>query len=474
MIDPRVTRIPEMATMSSEPSPQPSHRASPSSARPVSAEVKRTLSRVGAQVGTQMGARVGARAGLLRTMTQVLWLAGERFSRDNCLQAAGALTYAGLLAVVPLLTVTFAAFSAFPAFERMRAGAEMLILQNVVPRLGADLDRYLQSFISNAGALTGVGVVGLTFTAILLFFSVERAYSQIWRTANRRPLLLRLLSFWAMLTLAPLLFAASLSASSGLLMQLGVAHANALFMVRKTLPALCEFVVITLSYMMLPRRPVAWGDGLIGGAVAALALECLRVLFHDYFSSASTYSTIYGALSVLPTLLVWMWLVWCIVLFGAELTATLPEWRSALRVDLGPAGLTPTQRLVVALAVLRELMLSGGRGQTVSLRALDRALGLGPATLDSTLEVLERAAWAVRASDGAWTLLRNPYTASVNDLVEDLGLGFRASLDPVGGLDLAWLAQLEELCAALVTERANRLSMPLADLLMAQPTGRGD
>lgn len=403
----------------------------------------------------------------------VLWLAARRFRRDNCLQAAGALTYAGLLAVVPLLTVTFAAFSAFPAFERMRSEAEMLILQNAVPRVGADLDRYLQSFISNAGALTGVGVVGLGVTSILLFFSVERAYNQIWQTANRRALMVRLLSFWAMLTLAPLLFAAGLSASSGLLMELGVTHASGLVVIRKVLPGVCEFLLITLSYIVLPKRPVAWRDAAVGGAVAAFLLEVTRVVFHDYFGNASTYTTIYGALSVLPTLLVWIWLVWSIVLYGAELTATLPEWRSDLMSGIGSGGLTPAQRLMVALTLVRELMLAGRQGRTLIQRDLDRRLAVGPVDVDGVLEALAHTGWVVRTADGAWTLLRDPHTASVNDLVECLDLGLPATLGPVeipsaepgGG---GWQARLETVFSGLVAERSRRLAMPVAELLAGE------
>src|SRR3546814_9258205 len=66
-----------------------------------------------------LGGITGARAVLLLRATGAYVLhAIRRFYYDNGLQAAGALTYTTLLALVPLMTIAFAIFSAFPAFQR--------------------------------------------------------------------------------------------------------------------------------------------------------------------------------------------------------------------------------------------------------------------------------------------------------------------------------------------------------------------
>src|SRR4051812_33849724 len=139
--------------------------------------------------------------GRLADAAEIAWYALRRFDSDNGYQAASALTYTALLAVVPLLTVTFGLFSAFPAFDRVQAAAQGLIVRSLVPTLGDVVLSYLNDFVSNARALTGFGVIFLAVTVLLLFNTIEGAFNAIWRAAEPRPVVVRLLSFWAVLTM---------------------------------------------------------------------------------------------------------------------------------------------------------------------------------------------------------------------------------------------------------------------------------
>ncbi|WP_404325478.1 YihY family inner membrane protein [Aerophototrophica crusticola] len=152
----------------------------------------------------------------IKDFGSVAWHAMGRFWRNNDLQASAALTYTTLLALVPLLTVTFAIFTAFPAYSRVREQAQTMLFEFLVPQVGQQVQGYASQFMANAAALTGFGAVGLTFSAILLFSSIEGAFNAIWRITEPRPLLMRVLSFWAVLTMAPLLLGASMSLSSSM------------------------------------------------------------------------------------------------------------------------------------------------------------------------------------------------------------------------------------------------------------------
>jgi membrane protein len=137
----------------------------------------------------------------------------NRFWWGNCFQAAAALTYTALLALVPLLTIGFAIFAAFPAYEALQREAQTLIFNNLVPQVGDALLEALGPFMANAGQLTAFGVIGLAFTAIMLLFTIEGSFNTIFNSREPRPVVLRILAFWAILTVAPLLFGASLSLS---------------------------------------------------------------------------------------------------------------------------------------------------------------------------------------------------------------------------------------------------------------------
>ena len=98
---------------------------------------------------------------MLAESGRFLGFAARRFSEDRCPQAAAALTYTSLLALVPLMTITIAMVSAFPAFQGILANAQELVFDNLVPQVGTAVKDYLERFVANAGRLTSVGLVGL-------------------------------------------------------------------------------------------------------------------------------------------------------------------------------------------------------------------------------------------------------------------------------------------------------------------------
>ncbi|MDZ5646168.1 YihY family inner membrane protein [Nitrospirillum sp. BR 11828] len=405
---------------------------------------------------------------VLLAVVGVTSYAVRRFYRDNCLQAVGSLTYTSLLAVVPLLTVGFAIFQAFPAFQTLRAEAEMLLLQNLVPQVGENLTDRLQQFVSNAGAMTGVGVLGLAVTSILLFFSIEGAYNAIWRSRERHSVLVRVLSFWAVLTMAPLLLGVSLSLSSIAVSYLGAEGSVVVELVRRVLPGILESAFFGLTYLAIPTRPVRWQDALVGGVVAGAAMEAAKVGFAVYIGQVHTYTTIYGALSVLPTVLLWLYLVWCLILFGAEVTAALPEWRSGRITELGPAGLSPAQRLVVALAILRELMLAAREGHALKRADVISRVPVGAVAVDGMLEQLCAANWTIRTADGAWVATRDPHESTLSDLYLALDFGMWGDLLSVGHLQAPWQAKVHAIFERARRDAGALMDTPLAKLLAPQ------
>ncbi|HET8728899.1 MAG TPA: YihY family inner membrane protein, partial [Alphaproteobacteria bacterium] len=230
----------------------------------------------------------------------------ERFGRDRCTQAAAALSYTSLLSVVPLTTITVGIISAFPAFEDLQVGFREIIFNNLVPQVGAAVLDNLQGFAANAGRLTGFGIVGLIVTAVLLLSTIEGAFNNIWRVTENRPLLVRLLSFWAILTLTPILAVTSLSLTTQLFRGTGVG-AGAVRPFLQVLPFAFEFIGFMALYWLIPNRAVRAADAAIGAAVAAILFEIAKAGFAVYLGAVPVYQTIYGAIATIPIFLIWLY-----------------------------------------------------------------------------------------------------------------------------------------------------------------------
>ncbi|MEQ9200085.1 MAG: YihY family inner membrane protein, partial [Rhodospirillales bacterium] len=151
---------------------------------------------------------------LFKPAGSLLKYIASRFSSDKCLRIAASLSYTSLLALVPMLAISLSILSAFPVFNDAREGIQALIFENFAPNTGEALTDYIQTFIRNTAGLTAIGIVGLAATAVMLLATIEDALNTIFRVEKKRPFVGRLLVFWAVLTMGPLLMGASFSLSS--------------------------------------------------------------------------------------------------------------------------------------------------------------------------------------------------------------------------------------------------------------------
>ncbi|MEI6985540.1 MAG: YihY family inner membrane protein [Rhodospirillaceae bacterium] len=398
---------------------------------------------------------------------------GKRFYFDNYFNMAAAMAYTSLLALVPFMTIVFAIFSAFPAFSRLRAQLQGLLFDNLVPQVGAAVSEYFNRFMENAGQLTAFGIIGLALTAVLLLSTIENAFGVIWRVSEPRTRVIRFLSFWAILTLAPLLFGAGLSLTSVPFLMQAVDRLHQatapLAQFSMMAPGVCEFFGFTLLYVIVPARSVRWLDASRGGVAAAVLLEVSKAGFVWYLRSFPAYQTIYGALSTVPIFLLWLYVAWCTVLIGAVITATLPEWRAGKLVAHGPGELLPAPRLAVALAVLHELMLASRFGGGARRRTLTDRIPIGSEVIEGILEQLRDADWVDRTTRNTWVVTRDLAEVTLYDLHEALGIGMRGSVRDVVTLNGHWRERCAEMLDAADEAHRNVLGVSLKELLMDAP-----
>lgn len=341
-----------------------------------------------------------------------------RFRQDRCADMASSLTFTTLLSLVPLITIVLTLFSAFPQFSDFSVHAKNIILQNMLPETGGKIiSRYMEQFAENAARLTAVGIAFLTVTSMLLIYSIDNAFNTIWRVSRQRTLIQRVLVYWAVLTLSPLLMGASLSMTSWLI-NLSVGSLSELspfvFGVLKLLPVVFATLAFAFLFRVVPNRYVPMQHAFIGGAVSAIAFETMSRAFALYITNFPTYKLVYGAFASVPIFLLWVYLSWLTVLLGAVLTASLSHWRS----KNGHQRLSPETKLYYALCILR-LMSEGLRnGKTQTLRMLSRELRVGYDSLEELLEVMSHADLVQRLVGHGWAMVRAPENVQALELYQ--------------------------------------------------------
>ncbi|GAB4465444.1 MAG: YihY family inner membrane protein [Burkholderiaceae bacterium] len=375
-------------------------------------------------------ARIGP---LLAQARDAIEFAAQRARQMRLPQVAGSLTFTTVLALVPLLAVALSVFATFPMFSEFRAALEKNLLRELLPApYAAQLLRYLNDFAAKATELTAYGLLFLAATAMLMIHTVERALNELWLVRQRRPWTQRIVVYWALITLGPILIGASLAATSYLLSASAGLARQLPWPLRATLdlmPLAASGLAYAALYVLVPNRKVRWRDALIGGFAAALAAGLIRAGFAVYIRTG-TVATIYGAFAAVPLFLLWVYLGWFVVLFGAAIAATLPMLRGARFADEARAG----NRFVTAVALLRALYdghRRGGAAARIDTDALARAVRLFPEEAQRLLEELERLGYVARldgVNAGRWLLVCDPERT---DLVEVFK---RFAVDPANTL----------------------------------------
>jgi membrane protein len=313
----------------------------------------------------------------------------------------------------------------------------------------------ISQFSLRASRLGLVGLLALFASALAMMLTIDHALNAIWRIRKPRPIRQRVLIYWAAVTLGPLIFAVSLTATS---YALSVSHGLVGAMPRGMglAVATAEFVLEGLSVALLfryvPNTFVRWRHALIGGLFVALCMAAGKRALTAYFGAVPTYSMVYGAFASLPIFLIWIYLSWIILLLGAVIAAYAPL--VGKRLARWPD--TPGSHFHLALVVIGRLVAARDDGRRgLEADEIAEAIGIDPLQVDPVLDALVDLDWIGRLEEpkGArYVLLCDPATTPAEPLIAKL------LLDPAPDLEATW-------------QRAGFATVRLAELLRAQSSG---
>jgi membrane protein len=347
----------------------------------------------------------------------------QRFLEDRCLQAAGALAFTSLFALVPLFTTVLAILTAFPVYSDWRQSVTEFVFRNFVPAAGDVVQNYFTGFAENASKATAIGILVLLFSSVSLMLSIEDAFNRIWRVTSDRPALARFVMYWTVLTGGPLLLVAMLALSSYVFaLPLLAADAESLkAQLLRAAPFMIQFVLLVAAYELVPHRRVRLRHALVGALLASVLIEVAKRSFALYIARSS-YEQVYGTLAIVPVFIFWIYLSWVLVLLGASITASLAAF------DYRPPSMPRIAEgeefrgLLRVLGRFAEAQRGGYALYGSQLRALE------PFLTDDLVQRyvgdLERIGLIQRNENGAWLLGRDLQTLTLYDVYAASGYRF--------------------------------------------------
>lgn len=400
-----------------------------------------------------------------RLLGNFVVLVYRRFKEERCFQLCGSLTFTTMLALVPLVTIMATVMTAFPVFDKVVETLRAYVASNLVPAGSSKLITvYMQQFSENAARLTALGIVLLGVTAIMLMLTIDRAFNTIWRVKRPRSLIQRVLIYWSVLTIGPMLIGGSLSLTSWLVSQsLGVGRQapELVVAVLKLGPLVLTSVAFGFLYRTVPNRQVTVLDAVVGGIIAAFAFEAMKIGFGHFIANFASYKLVYGTFASLPIFLMWIYLSWVVVVFAAVITAVLPYWRSG-GVLLKQV---PGAQFVSAMEILKMLFKAYLDGYVLNLQQLRTALKLSWEEAETILEKLVAAGWVAKLQGNGWVLARDAGGIPVKEI-------FRLFVFGRDAADVSEEAAIRKLVANVSSTVDGELDFSLRDLFATGSSSR--
>lgn len=406
------------------------------------------------------------RAGRFVVYVYKLWSQVFRLLKKNrATQLAAALSYYTIFGIVPLAIVVVLIFRTVPAYQEMGEKlkgitySEMHLTRIEYPNPDNPEERvvlteYLDTIISrfftslDNRSLGLISAILVIWAALRLLSIIESAFDHMWYVPHGRRFLHRIINYWALLTLGPLLLAAGLYATTRYTVLADIER-GLLTAIGPIVSYLVSLLALFLLYLVMPNAKVRAGAALWGAAVAALVWSFAKWGFGVYVTELIPYSTIYGVLGLVPLAVFWVYVTWLIVLLGLQLTFAIQHFDSLEAAD-GPRAKEAEGRFIAndmtAIAIAREIAVAfeAGRGP-VSADDICRRLDIPEEFGQKLLDELVNRGLLVRTSEPRWgyTLARTPEHIRLSDVTDALALAAIAQPHPNAESSLHQIAQAQ-------------------------------
>lgn len=208
---------------------------------------------------------------------------------------------------------------------------------------------------TSSGALGVTGMIVLVFTAISLLRGIEETFNDIWGVTRGRSWRLQIMLYWTIITLGPLLLSTALGLTGSVHLQdtRSFVESSPFLapLVKHVVPIAILSLTLGLFYKLTPNTKVEFSAAMVGGLCAGAAWHFYNQLSFLLVARAMSASKFYGGLSLVVLLMGGLYILWLILLFGAQIAYAYQN-RAAYVQDRLAENVNQRGREFVALRIM--------------------------------------------------------------------------------------------------------------------------
>lgn len=311
--------------------------------------------------------------------------------------------------------------------EEMRLAVDQWIEQFVAS--GQD---YLRSI--SFGSIAVVGVFVFIYAAISLFLQIEQCFNAVYKVTDHRGFWIRIVYSWTLMSLGSVTIAASILLAANwasVLDDLPAWLAWSAGPIRAVFHVGITWLLFFVAYQFVPDTRVGRRAAAIGALTSAVLFELSKWALVWFVSHGiAGQVAIYSSLALIPLVLLWLYVVWMIVIFGLQVAQSIQTLGSE---DFWLARRAPEDQLIdplASVALLRHVAQAFNKGEVVSAEKLARTVTLQTDVVLRIMGLLAKGGFVHelsagddaedRVRPGRYVLARPPERINLADAIDAL------------------------------------------------------
>ena len=297
------------------------------------------------------------------------------------------------------------------------------------------LDKIVNGFFRGvaSGSVTLVSILIVIWAATALLSTVEKAFNSIWHVPKGRNFLQRIINYWTLLTLGPILLGIGvyIATTNAAFAELESSGSN---FIPGVLSYLVSVVAFFLLYFVLPNTKVHIKPAIWGAAVAGVVWMIAKWIFSVYVTRFIPYNQVYGILGLIPLSVFWIYVSWLIVLFGLQLTYTTQHLKTLDAAEIASAKKNEEYCIandITAINIVREIALAFQHNQApLETEVISSRLNIPVELTEKILHSFVNRGIIVKTSEprAGFVPARAPENISLSEISEALAsIGFAQS-----------------------------------------------
>jgi len=288
---------------------------------------------------------------------KIIILAVRRFTVDDCMMKASALTYYTLLSIIPVIALVFGIAKGFGFRDTLQYELEQQFEEQ--EQILEWINNFVIGYLDNTSGsyIAGVGIVILIWSVMKVLGYIERSFNAIWDVNNSRTWVRKFSDYISFMIVASVLmivysgiavFISNTIKGFSLLQVVGP-------YIGFISPVIIVWAVFIIMFMIMPNTKVKVTSAIFGGIIAGTGFLILQFVYIYFQVGVSKYNAIYGSFAAIPLFLIWLRSSWLVVLFGAELAAAFQNVKS-FEFESDTKNMSFFYRRLVSLMIVKYIV----------------------------------------------------------------------------------------------------------------------